>query len=66
MLLVCDLADTRNRVRDILQSEPLMAELTNQIIVLSVRNDSEYIRRQESLVSKLRRGFLSAELAAVS
>jgi predicted nucleotidyltransferase len=53
--------DTRNRVRDILQSEPLMAELTNQIILLSVRNDSEYIRRQESLVSKLRHGFLSAE-----
>jgi len=53
--------DTRNRVRDILQSEPLMAELTNQIIVLSIRNDSEYIRRQESLVSKLRQGFLSAE-----
>ena len=50
-----------NRVRDILQSEPLMAELTNQIILLSVRNDSEYIRRQESLVSKLRHGFLSAE-----
>jgi predicted nucleotidyltransferase len=58
--------DTRNRVRDILQSEPLMAGLTNQIILLSVRNDSDYIRRQESLVSKLRRGFLSAELAAVS
>lgn len=52
--------DTRNRVRDILQSEPLMAELTNQIIVLSIRNDSEYIRRQESLVNKLRHGFLSA------
>lgn len=53
--------DTRNRVRDILQSEPLMTELTNQIIVLSVRNDSEFIRRNESLVSKLRQGFLSAE-----
>jgi hypothetical protein len=35
-----------------------MAELTNQIIVLSVRSDAEQIRRCESLVSKLRQGFL--------
>jgi predicted nucleotidyltransferase len=53
--------DTRNRVRAILESEPLMTELTNQIIVLSVRNDSENIRRCESFVSKLRQGYLSAE-----
>jgi predicted nucleotidyltransferase len=53
--------DTRNRVRAILESEPRMAELTNQIIVLSVRSDAIQIRRCESLVSKLRHGFLGAE-----
>jgi len=53
--------DTRNRVPAILESEPPMAELTNQIIVLSVRSDAEHIRRCESLVSKLRQGFLGAE-----
>jgi predicted nucleotidyltransferase len=53
--------DTRNQVRAILESEPQMAELTNQIIILSVRSDSEHIRRCESLVSKLRQGFLLAE-----
>lgn len=53
--------DTRNRARAVLESEPLMAELTNQIIVLSVRGDSEYIRRCGLLVSKLRQGFLGAE-----
>ena len=51
--------DTRKRVRDILESDPQMEELTNQIIVSSMRNDPEYLRRCELLVSKLREGFLS-------
>ena len=49
--------DTRNRARDILESEPLMEELTNQIIVSSIRNEPEHLRRCELLVSKLREGF---------
>jgi predicted nucleotidyltransferase len=51
--------DTRKRVRDILESELLMEELTNQIIGSSIRNDPEHVRRCESLVSKLREGFLT-------
>jgi len=53
--------DTRSRARAILESEALMTELVNQIVVLSVRSDSEHIRRCEMLVSKLREGFLGAE-----
>jgi predicted nucleotidyltransferase len=53
--------DTRKRARDILESEPLMEQLTNQIIVSSMRNDPEHFRRCELLVSKLRHGFLSAD-----
>lgn len=52
--------DTRKRARDILESDPQMEELTNQIIVSSVRNDPEHVRRCELLVSKLREGFLKA------
>ena len=37
-----------------------MEELTNQIIVVSARNDPEHARRYELLVSKLRQGFLQA------
>jgi hypothetical protein len=37
-----------------------MEELTNQIIVVSARNDPEHARRCELLVSKLRQGFLQA------
>jgi predicted nucleotidyltransferase len=51
--------DTRKRVRDILESEPLMEQLTNQIIVSSMRNTPEHFRRCELLVSKLREGFLT-------
>src|ERR1700730_42872 len=50
--------DTRKRVRDILESDPQMEELTNQILVSSVRNDPEHVRRCEFLVAKLREGFL--------
>ena len=53
-------ADTRKRVRDILESDREMEELTNQIIVVSARNDPEHARRCELLVSKLRQGFLQA------
>jgi predicted nucleotidyltransferase len=53
-------ADTRGRVRDILESDPQMEELTNQIIVVSARNDPEHARRCELLVKKLRQGFLQA------
>ena len=50
--------DTRERVRDILRSDSLMEELSNQIIASSLRNDPEHARRCELLVSKLREGFL--------
>jgi predicted nucleotidyltransferase len=53
-------ADTRRRVRDILESDREMEELTNQIIVVSARNDPEHAGRCELLVSKLRQGFLQA------
>src|ERR1700682_3755508 len=50
-------ADTRGRVRDILASDRQMEELTNQIMVVSARNDPEHARRCELLVKKLRQGF---------
>lgn len=50
--------DTKQRVRDILKSDSQMEELTNQIIISSVRDDSEQVRRCELLVSRLREGFL--------
>jgi predicted nucleotidyltransferase len=53
-------ADTRRRVRDILESDREMEELTNQIMVVSARNDAEHARRCELLVNKLRQGFLEA------
>jgi predicted nucleotidyltransferase len=53
-------ADTRGRVRDILASDRQMEELTNQIIVVSARNDPEHARRCEILMKKLRQGFLQA------
>jgi len=52
--------DTRKRARYILESDSQMEELTNQIIVSSMRSDSEHVRRCELLVAKLREGFLQA------
>jgi predicted nucleotidyltransferase len=46
--------DTRKRLREILESDSLMEELTNQIIVSSGRNDAEQVRRCEALVDKMR------------
>jgi len=51
-------ADTRRRVRDILESDREMEDLTNQIIMVSARHNPEHVRRCELLVSKLRQGFL--------
>jgi predicted nucleotidyltransferase len=53
-------ADTEKRLREILESDALMEELTNQIIVSSPRNDPEHVRRCEMLIRKLREGFLPA------
>ena len=53
-------ADTHKRLREILESDALMEELTNQIIVSSPRNDPEHVRRCEMLIRKLREGFLHA------
>ena len=53
-------ADTQNRLREILESDALMEELTNQIIVSSSRNDREHVRKCEMLIRKLREGFLHA------
>lgn len=51
-------ADTQKRLREILESDGLMEELTNQIIVSSPRNDPEHVRRCEMLIQNLREGFL--------
>jgi predicted nucleotidyltransferase len=51
-------ADTRRRVRNILESDGEMEDLTNQIVMMSARNDREHVRRCELLVSKMRQGFL--------
>lgn len=53
-------ADTQKRLREILESDALMEELTNQIIVSSGLNDPEHVRSCEALVSKMREGFLQA------
>ena len=53
-------ADTQKRLREILESNALMEELTNQIIVSSPRNDPEHVRRCEMLIRNLRGGFLPA------
>jgi predicted nucleotidyltransferase len=52
--------DTRKRLREILESDALMEELTNQIVVSSSRNDPEHVRGCEMLIRKLREGFLQA------
>jgi predicted nucleotidyltransferase len=53
-------ADTQKRLSEILESDALMEELTNQIIVSSPRNDPEHVRRCEMLIRNLREGFLPA------
>jgi predicted nucleotidyltransferase len=53
-------ADTQKRLREILESDALMEELTNQIIVSSPRNDPEHVRRCEMLIRNLREGLLRA------
>jgi predicted nucleotidyltransferase len=50
-------ADTRKHLREILESDTLMGELTNQIIVSSGRNDPEHVQKCEMLVHKMRQGF---------
>jgi predicted nucleotidyltransferase len=52
--------DTQKHLREILESEALMEELTNQIIVSSPRNDPAHVRRCETLICNLREGFLPA------
>jgi predicted nucleotidyltransferase len=52
--------DTQKHLREILHSDALMEELTNQIIVSSPRNDPEHVRRCEMLIRNLREGFLPA------
>jgi predicted nucleotidyltransferase len=52
-------ADTRKHLREILESDALMNDLTNQIIVSSGRNDSEHVTRCEALVRKMRAEFRS-------
>ena len=51
-------ADTQKRLLEILESDALMEELTNQIIVSSPRNDPEHVQRCEMLIRNLREGFL--------
>jgi predicted nucleotidyltransferase len=46
-------------VRSILDSEPQMEELTNQLIASSPRHGEEHVRTCELLVLKFREGFLS-------
>jgi predicted nucleotidyltransferase len=51
-------SDTQKRLREILESDALMEELTNQIIVSSLRNDPEHLGRCKMLIRDLREGFL--------
>lgn len=53
--------DTRKPLGEILKSDSLMEELTNQIIVSSERSDSEHVRKSEALVAKMRHEFLQEE-----
>lgn len=53
-------AETRHRVREVLESDRQMLELTNQVIVFSGRTDSQHVHRCEMLVIKMREGFLQA------
>jgi len=53
--------DTRKPLREILKSDSLMEELTNQVIVSSERSDSEHVRKCEALVAKMRHEFLQEE-----
>jgi predicted nucleotidyltransferase len=54
-------ADTQQGLRTILESDTLMEELTNQIIVSSGRNDPEHVRKCEMLIRKLREAFLQKD-----
>ena len=47
-------ADTQQRLREILDSDALMEELINQIIVSSGRNDADHVRSCEALVRTMR------------
>lgn len=49
--------DAKKHVHKILNSERLLEQLTNQIIVSSARNDDGHVRRCELLVAKFRKGF---------
>ena len=49
--------DAKKHVHKILNSERLLEQLTNQIIVSSARNDDGHVRRCELLVAKFREGF---------
>jgi predicted nucleotidyltransferase len=47
-------ADTLKQLRKIVDSDSLMEQLANQIIVSSGRNDPDYVRRCETLVRRMR------------
>jgi predicted nucleotidyltransferase len=49
--------DAQRRAREILESEPQMEELTNQILVSSARNDPERVCRCEMLIRNFHEGF---------
>ena len=50
--------ETDRQLREILQSDAQMLELTNQVITSSGRTDAEQVHRCEELVSRMRDGFL--------
>lgn len=52
--------NAKRQVRDILDSQQRVEELTNQIIASAPRNDEAHVRRCELLVTKFREGFLQA------
>jgi predicted nucleotidyltransferase len=54
------LPETRRRIREVLESDQQMLELTNQVIVFSGRNDAQHVHRCEMLVTRMREGFLQA------
>ena len=54
------LPETRRRIREVLESDQQMLELTNQVIVFSGRTDAQHVHRCEMLVTRMRQGFLQA------
>jgi predicted nucleotidyltransferase len=52
--------NTRQHARKILESDPKMEELTNQLAGISPHTDLEHLKRCERLIRNLRKGFIDS------